>query len=285
MKSLVRSTHQAGAEGVDVLGQLLTVEGHTGLESQGVAGTESGRLDLLLGDIRCAQQRGDEHADHAGGHDDFVAVLAGVSAAEDGVGDAHGRSAGEAIALDGGQVDGDQPTGQVEGGRALQGDHGRFEGLVGDGDVGGGGVALEPGEDFLAVRGVADHEPVIGGVAGDDGVVQDSAVVAADVGVAADSVVHAVEVSGADFLEEGECVGPADLQAAHVGDVEDRAVIAGEVVLLDDAAIHERHCPSGELDHLGAELDVYFVQRRLVHVDAPRSVSNRLRPLYCPVRS
>ena len=83
-----------------------------------------------------------------------------------------------------------------------------------------GDLVGEPGEEFFAVGGVADHEPVFF-VAGDDDVVEDAA------GGVADQGVHGLagdafgDVAGADFLEEGFGVFAGEFEAAHVGDIED----------------------------------------------------------------
>ena len=48
--------------------------------------------------------------------------------------------------------------------------------------------------------------------------------------------------------------------------VEHGASVAGVIVLLDDAAVSQRHPPAGELDELGAEGHVEVMQWRLIHV-------------------
>ena len=55
----------------------------------------------------------------------------------------------------------------------------------------------------------------------------------------------------------------ANLEAAHVRDVEDARATAHRAVLLDDAAVLHRHGPAGERHHARPEGHVSRVQRRL----------------------
>ena len=48
------------------------------------------------------------------------------------------------------------------------------------------------------------------------------------------------------------------------------------LMLLDDAAIHQRHRPAGEIHHLGPELDVHIMQGRLVQCDTASERKTRL---------
>ena len=53
-----------------------------------------------------------------------------------------------------------------------------------------------------------------------------------------------------------------DPELAHVGDVEDPAVLAHRSMLRDDALVLHGHLPAGEGNHAGAERDVALVERR-----------------------
>ena len=80
-------------------------------------------------------------------------------------------------------------------------------------------MAGEPVHDLLAVGGVDDHRVAVG-PAVDKDIVADAALLVADQAVADLQVVHRGGVVGEDELNQGERVGPAQREAAHVADVE-----------------------------------------------------------------
>jgi hypothetical protein len=53
-----------------------------------------------------------------------------------------------------------------------------------------------------------------------------------------------------------------DFELAHVGDVENAAVIAHGLVLADDTRVLHRHLPAGERNHARTERNVTVVERR-----------------------
>ena len=53
----------------------------------------------------------------------------------------------------------------------------------------------------------------------------------------------------------------ADIDFAHVADIEQTGGAADGVMLLDQAGILHRHVPAAEIDHLGLRGPMYLIQR------------------------
>ncbi len=176
---------EASGEGVGIFGEFVAVEGHAGFEAEGVACAEAGGFEDLVFTIAFEEVVDGE----VGGGvpaDDFRAIFAGVSGAEDGeLDDHHVAHVFEVVAFDVGEGIGEDIVEELDGFWALNGDHGGFAGFVieiyaveADG--------VEVSEKFFTVGGVADHIPGaaagVGGFvdAGDDDVVEDAAGVVAD---------------------------------------------------------------------------------------------------------
>ena len=70
-----------------------------------------------------------------------------------------------------------------------------------------------------------------------------------------------VDVVREHALDERDRLGAADLELAHVRDVEDAGVIAHRQVLGDDALVLHRHLPSGEGNHPSSGGHVAVVER------------------------
>jgi len=58
-------------------------------------------------------------------------------------------------------------------------------------------------------------------------------------------------------------VAAGELEPTHVAHVEEAHRASAPAVLVQDAAVGERHVPAGEVDHLCAQLPVSSVQWRL----------------------
>ena len=55
---------------------------------------------------------------------------------------------------------------------------------------------------------------------------------------------------------------PANLDLAHVADIEQSDRRPHGVVLVDNARVLDRHVPAAEIDHFGLASGVHFEQRR-----------------------
>src|SRR5207248_308477 len=139
------------------------------------------------------------------------AVLAGVAGAADDAALAAVLRRGGVVVGQLAGVGGEQPAAQVERLRPLDRDHAGGGGLVGDGDVAGALVLLQPVEDLGAVGGVDDHGPAVG-PAVDQDVVADPAVLVAEQAVAGLHVLHGGGVVAEDELDEVERAGPGEGQ-------------------------------------------------------------------------
>ncbi len=135
---------------------------------------------------------------------------------------------------------------------ALDGELGVVVGEVVDVDAGhvADGLA-DPLDVLLAGAGVDDDEVVVVGELVDDDVVDEGAV-----GIEHGRVVGLADgelrgVVHAELLDGGERAGAAQLDVAHVGDVEEADGGADGSVLGDDAGVLDGHVPAAEVDHLG----------------------------------
>src|SRR5690606_9971801 len=99
-------------------------------------------------------------------------------------------------------------------------------------------------------------------------------------------------VVGDQALHGGLGAWAAQVDLAHVRDVEEPDRGADLLVLLDDAAaVLQRHLPAAEVDELGAELGVRAVKRGAKEVGQGRAIlvprattGNPRRSISCPAR-
>jgi hypothetical protein len=122
-------------------------------------------------------------------------------------------------------------------------------------------VRFDPGVVHIDARAV-DHEHVlVVGHAVDDAVVDDAAVFVEQEAVAAAPGAQGGQVVGHDAREGVAGLGAAQLELAHVADVEDRGLGAGMLVFFKNAAgVLDGHVPSGKGDHPGAVAHVPGMQ-------------------------
>ena len=85
------------------------------------------------------------------------------------------------------------------------------------------------------------------------GVVHRAAILVGDDGVLGLVEIQGHHVAGKHMLEKGDCVGAIHQDAAHVGDVEEAACVAGVQVLGHDfGGILDGHLPAPEVHHSGS---------------------------------
>jgi hypothetical protein len=94
----------------------------------------------------------------------------------------------------------------------------------------------------------------------DDKIVNDAAVFIEEKGIVAVAGGEALDVIGEKAIEPGSSAGAGDDELAHVRDIEKAGLGADGEVLIDDAAVLDRHEPAPEGDHLSAESEVFFVE-------------------------
>ena len=123
-------------------------------------------------------------------------------------------------------------------------------------------VLAHPVDVLLAGAGVDDEQVVVVGELVDDDVVDEGAVGVEQRRVVGLALLELRGVVHGDVLDGGERVGAAELDVAHVGDVEDADAGAHGHVLGDEAGVFDGHVPAAEVDHLGAEAAVGGVQVR-----------------------
>jgi hypothetical protein len=180
------------------------------------------------------------------------------------VGDAGRRSAnlavGEPVIFDAGKVDRRQLLHRGAGLRALDGelrvavareiDYG-IEAVVG----------ADVLEILVLVGGVDAEEVVVVGNLVDQDVVDEAAVVVEQAGVVGLSGFQFGDRVGRHVIREPAGFGAADLDFAHMADVEDAGRGTHCVVLFDDAGVLDGHVPASEIDHLGAQRAMDGIQR------------------------
>ena len=242
------------------------MQGVAHLQPQGVAPAQPDRDDLERRpplEQLLPQGRGD-----LAGDQQLEAALAGVAGAAD-----PGR--GVPVAGGGlvhvGQVGGlgEQPPDQLGGAGPLDGEHGD----VGPGgDLGGAAVRGPDGVgDLGPVGGVGDQQVAVG-LAVDDQVVDDGALVGEAEGVlGGPGLGEAVQVVGEGVLKGVVGAVAADLDLAQVGEVEHPDPLAHRLVLGHGALVLDGHVPAGEGAHLGAQTPVDGVERRAVQVGGARA--------------
>ena len=59
------------------------------------------------------------------------------------------------------------------------------------------------------------------------------------------------DIVGGDSLEEGNGTSPGDSHPPHVAHIEEADMGADGMVLVHNAAVLDRHLPSGEIDEFG----------------------------------
>ena len=121
--------------------------------------------------------------------------------------------------------------------------------------------APEPGDDFGPIGGVDDHGVAVGPLVDED-VVADATLLVADQAVAHLAVLERGGVVGVDVLNQGEGVGAAERETAHVADVEQASGSADGLVFVNDSAVLNGHFPAGKWYDARAVLDMPVEKRR-----------------------
>src|SRR5579883_40610 len=250
---------EAGFERRDGRVDLVAVERHFGFEPEGVARAETARADA---ELLAGAQNLVPYAFGFGGRDiELEAVLAGIAGAGDAGGDAAGFAIGEPVVFDGGEVDGRQLLQRGAGAGALDGElrvaiGGELDGCV------EAIVRADVLEVLVLIAGVDAEEEVIAGDLVDEDVVDEAAVLVEEAGVVGLSGFELVDRVGGEEIGEARGFRAADLDFAHVADVEYANAGADGVVLLDDAGVLHGHIPAAEIDHSGAQRAVHGIERR-----------------------
>jgi hypothetical protein len=80
-----------------------------------------------------------------------------------------------------------------------------------------------------------------------------------------------------DRLDYVQRFGPANLDFAHVADIEETDGVPDRVVLLDDSRILHRHVPAAEIDHLRFHTPMNRVQGRSFEIG--RGLAHETTPI------
>jgi hypothetical protein len=146
----------------------------------------------------------------------------------------------------------------------LQRDHRQLVGLILDLDLHAARVLAHPLEIDRRVRRVDDEEDFVR-AAVDEQVVDRIAVAATEQRVADRTERNLGHEVRRDPVEELLAIRADDAHAAHVGEIEEPHLRAHGRDLVEDRTVLHGHVPAAELDHLGAEPDVLFVERSELH--------------------
>ena len=197
-----------------------------------------------------------------GGHVDFKAIFAGVAGARDQrVVQATDRAPGEPIILDRAQVHLGQFGQRLLRARSLDGELRVVVAVVADVHAGeGSDLGANPLVVLLAGAGVDDQQIVVVAEFVDQDVVDECSL-----GIEHGRVLRLADgqlrgIVHGEGLDGGQRARAAELDIAHVADVEQPYAGADRHVLGGDAGVFDRHIPAAEIDHLGAELPVDTIE-------------------------
>ena len=202
---------------------------------------------------------------------DLEAVLTGVAGAreENRLRRSVGRLHVERLHLIERQVVADQTENRLHdllGLRTLYGQLTVVVAAVVDVDVEALGVVGNPGIVLVDVGSIDGKEEAVVGKSADAGVVDGAAIGIAHHAVEHLPGRHTTEVVGEQMVDESLSVGSGDDDLTHVGDVEDTAVVAHGIVLLDDGGVLYRHVIAGEGLHESALCDMARMETGLFHI-------------------
>jgi hypothetical protein len=127
------------------------------------------------------------------------------------------------------------------------------------------GLGLLLSGDTFAIGGVGHDEEALVGEAIDDQVVDDAAVGGTHHRVVGAPVGQAARIGHQRPRQAGRSVRTADPHLAHVREVEEAGPLAHRMVLVNDAAVLDRHLPAGEVDQPATQPAVLLDERRLLH--------------------
>ena len=248
---------------------LVAVEGHPGLQAQGVPGAQARGLRAQF------QQTVPQPVGVLRLHEHLVAQgFAGVTGlGHPGLVPFEGQHAqGVLHGLRHGHAAGEDHQ-QVTALGALNGDGGVVRGDVGDLHVELLGDGEQVGKVLVRVGGVDHQEVPVLEEPIEVGVVHGAAVLVGDDAVLGFVHVQGQHVAGQHVLQEGDRVGALHPQPPHVTHVEEAAAVAGEQVLGDDALrVLDGHLPAAEVHHGGARRKVGVVELgpfELAHKNPP----------------
>ena len=250
---------EADRKGIGVFTEFVAIEGHPGLQSQRVPGSqptaaEAKRPARGMNGLPDGRRRGG--IDHQ-----FDTILTGVARPADGcrmAGDDGRRrpvvsQAGNAIGI-GGRT---EAADDLNCPWTLHGDHCRLEGAVCKRHTRRRQTALQPGDDPLTVARI-DDQPHAGRAVGRIRIAGDERIVEHDrsaVGIARDQRIpdaahlDAGYPSGEQRLQPLDRLGAAHREPPHVRDVEQAGRLPSGKMLLDDRCVLNGHQPTGEVDH------------------------------------
>ena len=261
-----------------IVAEFVSVERESGFQPEGVSGPQPDWHDA----VRPAQlQEALPQGEGAGGRWEDLERhrLAGVTGPGDddlGTGDPHdGHGVAEGfrqparVAALGQQLQEDAPRLGP-----LQGDHGDLFTAVRQVHRGvASPVLLQPIPVAAPVGGIDDEHVVVSARAVEIGIVDSTTPVVGDHRVLSQAGICQLEgVVGQDALQEGNCPRARDHETAHVADVEQAGVSPCRQMLLENAAVLDRHLETAELLHAGARVNVPVVQDCLARVRGRRHV-------------
>ena len=95
----------------------------------------------------------------------------------------------------------------------------------------------------------------------DQDIVHEAAVIVEQAGVVRLADLQLPDAVGGDEIGELRRLRPADLDLAHVADIEEPGGGADGVVLVDDSGVLDGHVPASEIDHFGPQGAMNRIQR------------------------
>src|ERR1700730_16129010 len=236
--------------GVDVI----AMEAHPGFQAQGVPCPEAGWPNAI-GPTRI-EQRPPQRRRVTGAAEQLETVFTRVTRSRNQARHIRDLALDEGVVLPAAELGCRQPLHQANGSWALHADQRPFTPDVEDRVA--PTLPSDPVEVGALVAGI-DHQPVatIRDRIGKD-IIDDATCLVAEHGVLNPTGPQPREVTRDDSLGEALVLDP---QLAHVRQIEQPHSFPHRAMFLADAAVLERHDPATEVGHLGAEADVFVVER------------------------
>ena len=155
--------------------------------------------------------------------------------------------------------------------RALHRDHRQVRAL-GHADAVRRRMTVDPRQVLLAGGGIDHQAEVVLAHVVDDQVVDHAALLVQHAGVERLARhLELVDIVRDQMAQERAAAVAVQVDHGHVRDIEHPGAAAHDVVLVDLRTVVQRHVPAAEIDHLGAQLAMASIQRRLRegHGEAP----------------
>src|SRR5438128_2588622 len=238
--------------GIDVV----AMKAHACFQPQGVTGAEARRPDPVR--LTFLEQRPPELYGIAVATKQLEAVFAGVAGPRDHACDVGDLTLDEGVVLHAAKLRWCESLHQADGSGTLHADQRPIAPDIKNGVRTLRRVRCDPVEVAVLVARIDHHQVAALGNRVDQDIIDDATRLVTEHGVLDPAGPEPSEVARDHLLGQALVF---DTQLAHVREVEQPDRLTHRAMFLADAAVLERHDPATEVGHLGAEVDVFLVER------------------------